>query len=284
LADFDQRLNRYDKARSGYARCLELAKLKGSRGDIALTLNNLARLDYSQNRMEAARKGLEEALKIRRELAKANPDTYLRDVATTLNNLAVIDEDQKRMEAARKGYDESLKIVRELAKKNPDAYLPDLATTLNNLANLDQDQKRPEAARKGYEEALDIYQQFAIRDPERFQSDVARIKDSLGVYAQQIESLRSFELAFIDEFAVPGGRFNAAAFEARVHEGAEKFRQAIADEKLTERKPVLVDLGNQFDADAAHLKSKASRGKVTPALASEMKKDVNKIYDHALGR
>jgi hypothetical protein len=47
---------------------------------------------------------------------------------------------------------------------------------------------------------------------------------------------------------------------------------------------VLVDLKGQFDADAAHLRSKASRGKVTPALASEMKKDVNKIYDHALAR
>ena len=100
----------------------------------------------------------------------------------------------------------------------------------------------------------------------------------------QIESLRSFELAFIDEFAVPRKRFNAAAFEAKVNEGNAKFRQAIANEKFTARRPVLVDLKAQFDADAAHLRSKANHGKVTPALASEMKKDVNKIYDHALGR
>jgi hypothetical protein len=100
----------------------------------------------------------------------------------------------------------------------------------------------------------------------------------------QIESLRNFELAFIDEFAVPGKRFNAAAFDAKVNEGNAKFQQAIADDKFTARRPVLVDLKGQFDADAAHLRSKASRGKVTPALASEMKKDVNKIYDHALGR
>ena len=100
----------------------------------------------------------------------------------------------------------------------------------------------------------------------------------------QIESLRNFELAFIDEFAVPGKRFNAVAFDAKVNEGNAKFQQAIANEKFTARRPVLVDLKGQFDADAAHLRSKASRGKVTPALASEMKKDVNKIYDHALGR
>ena len=100
----------------------------------------------------------------------------------------------------------------------------------------------------------------------------------------QIESLRSFHLAFIDEFAVPRKRFNAAAFEAKVNEGNAKFQQAIANEKFTARRPVLIDLKAQFDADAAHLRSKASHGKVTPALASEMKKDVNKIYDHALGR
>jgi hypothetical protein len=100
----------------------------------------------------------------------------------------------------------------------------------------------------------------------------------------QIESLRSFHLAFIDEFAVPRKRFNAAAFDARVNEGNAKFQQAIANEKFTTRRPVLNDLAQQFKADAAHLRSKASRGKVTPALASEMKKDVNKIYDHALGR
>ncbi len=100
----------------------------------------------------------------------------------------------------------------------------------------------------------------------------------------RIESLRSFELAFVDEFALPRKRFNAAAFEAKVNEGNAKFQQAIADETFAARRPVLTDLKAQFDADAAHLRSKASRGKVTPALATEMKKDINKIYDHALGR
>lgn len=100
----------------------------------------------------------------------------------------------------------------------------------------------------------------------------------------EIESLRNFELAFIDEFAVPKKRFNASAFDAKVNEGNAKFQKAIANEQFTARRPVLIDLKSQFDADAAHLRSKASRGKITPALATEMKKDVNKIYDHALGR
>jgi hypothetical protein len=107
---------------------------------------------------------------------------------------------------------------------------------------------------------------------------------SKGGSDTQIESLRNFELAFIEDFAVPGKPFNPTAFDVRVNEGNTKFQQAIADEKFTAGRPVLVDLKAQFDADAAHLRSKASRGKITPALADEMKKDVNKIYDHALGR
>ncbi|PYJ32200.1 MAG: hypothetical protein DME79_09035, partial [Verrucomicrobia bacterium] len=97
-------------------------------------------------------------------------------------------------------------------------------------------------------------------------------------------SLRSFHLAFIDQFAVPKKRFNSAAFDAKVNEGNAKFQKAIANEQFTARRPVLIDLKAQFDADAAHIRSKASRAKITPALATEMKKDVNKIYDHALGR
>ena len=179
FAVFNQELNHYEKARRAYERCLQLARSKGSNGDIALTLNNLAMLDRDQNRMEAARKEFEEALKIYRELGKTNPDTYLPGVALILNNLGLLDTDQNRMEAARKEFEEALKIYRELAKTNPDTYLPDVALALNNLAMLDHDENRPEAARKGLEEALGIYEQFAARDPERFQSNVARVKDSL---------------------------------------------------------------------------------------------------------
>src|SRR6266702_1427980 len=69
----------------------------------------------------------------------------------------------------------------------------------------------------------------------------------------QVESLRNFELAFIAEFAVPGKRFNAAAFDAKVNQGNAKFQQVITNEKFTARRPVLVDLKGQFDADATHL-------------------------------
>ena len=100
----------------------------------------------------------------------------------------------------------------------------------------------------------------------------------------RIESLRAFHLAFVDEFAVHTKRFNATAFDAKVNEGNAKFQQALTDETFTARRPVLRDLAEQFRADAAHLRSKASRGKITPALGDEMKKDINTNYDHAIGK
>jgi TIR domain len=108
--------------------------------------------------------------------------------------------------------------------------------------------------------------------------------DSATYSNNRIERLRSFHLAFIDDFADPEKIFDPRAFEAKVNEGNAKFAQAIADEQFTARRPVLIDLMGQFDEDATHLRSKASQGKITPALLVEMKKDVNTIYDHALGR
>ena len=56
-----------------------------------------------------------------------------------------------------------------------------------------------------------------------------------------IESLRNFELAFIDEFAVPGKKFNATEFNAKVNQGNAKFQEAIANDKFTARRPVFVE-------------------------------------------
>ncbi len=100
----------------------------------------------------------------------------------------------------------------------------------------------------------------------------------------QIESLRAIHLALVDQFAVPRKHFDAAAFDAKVDEGNRKFDEALAQEKVAARRPVLRDLAGQFKKDAEHLRSKASRKKITSNLASDMKQAINKDYDHALGK
>jgi tetratricopeptide (TPR) repeat protein len=99
---FNQNLNRYTEARKGYERCLAMARQRGDDTNIADTVNNLGVLDSDENRIDDARRDYEEALKIDRELAQKNPDTYLPDVAGTLVNLGALDRDQKRWPLARK--------------------------------------------------------------------------------------------------------------------------------------------------------------------------------------
>jgi tetratricopeptide (TPR) repeat protein len=76
--------------------------------DVATTLNNLAILQSDKNEFPQALVNYEEALKIRRELAKENPRTYLPDVAMTLNNLAILQSDKNEFPQALVNYEEAL--------------------------------------------------------------------------------------------------------------------------------------------------------------------------------
>ena len=88
------------------------------------------------NRPEEARKGFEEALKIRRELAQKDPDTYLPAVAHTLDNLANLDRAQNRPEEARKGFEEALNIYERFAEGNPERFQSDVARVKRQLQTL----------------------------------------------------------------------------------------------------------------------------------------------------
>jgi tetratricopeptide (TPR) repeat protein len=180
FAYFNQLLNRRAVAAKAYERCLEVARQNGDEAAVAMTLNNLGNLHREQNRMDDARQALEEALKIRRQLARRNPETYLPDVATTLINLGNLHSDQNRMEVARQAYEEALKIRRELARKNPETHLPYVAMTLNNLGVLHHDQNRMEDARQAYEEALKIFRELARKNPETYLPYVAGTLNNLG--------------------------------------------------------------------------------------------------------
>ena len=130
VAGFYQFLHDFAEADKLYQNALALADTSDDR---ATTLNNLAVLQSDRKDYEAAEKGYQEALEIRRELARRNPATYLPDVAMTLNNLAILQRARNDYEAAEKGYQEALEIRRELARRNPATYQPKVAMTLINL-------------------------------------------------------------------------------------------------------------------------------------------------------
>ena len=103
---------------------------------MATTLNNLGILHSAQNRVDDARQAYEEALKIRRELARKNPETYLPDLAMTLNNLGNLHSDQNRMEDARQAYEEALNIYQRFAARDPEQFQPKVTGLKGLLAGL----------------------------------------------------------------------------------------------------------------------------------------------------
>jgi Tfp pilus assembly protein PilF len=60
---------------------------------------------------------LNDALKIRRRLAREDPDQYLPDLAKTLNNLGLLYAQQAETSKARQTLSEALAIGRKLARK-----------------------------------------------------------------------------------------------------------------------------------------------------------------------
>ena len=54
--------------------------------------------------MKQAEAAYQEALQIRRELAKTNPATYQEDVASTLNNLGLLYSTTQRLKVAEAAY------------------------------------------------------------------------------------------------------------------------------------------------------------------------------------
>ena len=170
--------------------------------------------------MKAAEEAYQEALSIRRELAKANPEAYLPDVAMTLNNLAILYRDTQRMKAAEEAYQEALSIRRELAKANPEAYLPDVAVTLNNLAVLYRATQRMKAAEECCREAERLLEPLWRANPHVHGDQMARI---LWMHALLCELL-------------PGGSgkdacaFAQCAFAAAYHPDIKQATQALIDQ------------------------------------------------------
>jgi tetratricopeptide (TPR) repeat protein len=157
LAAFSQVLNRSDEARTQYLKALEIARRNDDDYAIGTVLNNLGGLDLVQNRMREARGHLEEALKMRRQVAQRMPSRQV-DVALTLNTLALLEGAENHPQEAHQYYAEAVEIFEQQAGQDP-TILAILATTLSNLGSLNHEMRRMEESKQCYETALKIYRQ-----------------------------------------------------------------------------------------------------------------------------
>ena len=135
---------------------------------------NLAILYSTTQRIKEAEATFQEALDIRRQLAKAHPAAYQPDVAVTLIYLANLYSATQRMKEAEAAYREALDIYRQLAKANPAAYEPYVAVTLDNLATMYLQAANPAEADIENREAVSINRERWRRNPVASGDDLAR--------------------------------------------------------------------------------------------------------------
>jgi hypothetical protein len=90
---------------------------------VALMLNNLGTEQREVNALEAAKASYDEALAIRRKLAKRDPVAYGSDLVGTLNNVGNLQRAMNEPEAARVSHEEGLRICHKLAQQQPEVSI-----------------------------------------------------------------------------------------------------------------------------------------------------------------
>ncbi|WP_431913276.1 tetratricopeptide repeat protein [Micromonospora carbonacea] len=142
--------------------------------------SNLSIRLANTGRREQALAPAEEATRIYRRLAEANPDAHLPNLASSLNNLGNRLSELGRRKQALAPAEEATRIYRRLAEANPDAYLPDLAASLNNLGVRLSELGRRQQALAPAEEAVAIRRRLAEANPDAYLPNLAMSLNNLG--------------------------------------------------------------------------------------------------------
>jgi len=131
-------------------------------------------------RHQEALAAAEEATRIHRQLAEANPAAHLPSLAASLNNLGNQLSKLGRRGEALAAAEEATGIYRQLVEANPAAHLPSLAVSLNNLGTSLSVLGRRGEALAAAEEATRIHRQLAEANPTAHLPDLALALTNLG--------------------------------------------------------------------------------------------------------
>ncbi|MGW5667032.1 hypothetical protein ACWEVO_03570, partial [Micromonospora sp. NPDC003776] len=124
-----------------------------------------------------------EVLDLYRQLARHNPEEYLRDLAASVSNHAVRLAEAGRRDEALTVSREAVDLYRQLARLDPGAHLPDLAGVVNNYAVLLPEAGRRDEALTTSGEAVDLYRELVRLDPDAHLPDMAM---SVNNYASRL--------------------------------------------------------------------------------------------------
>ena len=153
---------------------------------LAGALNNLGIWLRDLGRRDEALAAQEEAVRLWRELASAQPDTFNPDLAGSLSNLGISLRELGRHEEALAATEQAVRLRRELAASRPDASNPHLAASLSNLGMQLNELGRHGEALAATEEAVAVYRDLAAAQPDAVNPDLAASLSNLGLHLSDL--------------------------------------------------------------------------------------------------
>ena len=153
---------------------------------LAMSLNNLSVQRSETGDRVGALAAIEEAVALRRPLAKDDPVVYTPHLAAALNNLSVRRWDTGDRAGALAAAEEASTTYRHLTQANPTVFAPNLATALYNLSDLQDQAGNRAGAIAAMEEAAALRRQYARANPTLVTTEPATALHSLSVLRHEI--------------------------------------------------------------------------------------------------
>jgi hypothetical protein len=220
---------------------LRADKAGSLQGLLASVLDTQGSICSALGRFQEALSLLDEAVRIRRELAKDGLDQSRSTLASALCDLTPVLTALGRQDDAERAARESLEISRELSARNPDSFADYYASASSTLSNQLYRMGRYQDAIGPATEAVDQFREFAKARPAAFLPDFAGLLNNLALMLLALN--RYEDVLRIAEEAVQVGR----ALTARDTHAYSKFLAR----PLSTKAAVLISLQRPLDGATA---------------------------------
>ncbi len=220
---------------------LRVDKTGSLQGLLASALDTQGSIYSAVGRFEEALRAIDEAVRIRRELAKDGLDESHSRLASALGDLTLALNASGRNNDAESAARESLEIFRELSARNPDSFADGYASASSTLSNQLYRMGRYQDAIVPATEAVDQFREFAKARPAAFQPDFAGLLNNFALILFRLN--RYEDVLRTAEEAVQLGR----ALTARDAHAYSKFLAR----PLSTRAAALISLQRPLDGATA---------------------------------
>lgn len=172
-----------------------------SRATLATMVNSLANAHADLNELVAASECYQQALELREELARQQPDQFEPLTADVLVNLGIVSGDRGEHQSAQTFYERAIAIY-EVHLPRQGALAKRLATALTNLGVTQRALRDWAGAAESYGRARELLRQLSAESPGRYDEQLAAVLNNLGNLQMRRNALTAARQTYEESLAI----------------------------------------------------------------------------------